>query len=91
MNWLDELPLIAREAVASPKVLATVATTTATIGGASAAELIHGFFSGLAMVVGVVATILLSRNHFIDFRNKKLQNKILRKQVTDLGLDPDTE
>lgn len=91
MNWLDELPIIAREAAASPKFTGAVAATTAAIGGASATEILHGFFSGFAMVVGVVATILLSRNHYLDYRIKKQQYKILLKQVIDAGLDPDTE
>jgi len=91
MNWKTELQSAVAEAANSPKFSATVATTTTSLGMASIADLISGALAALAMVAGIIVTILLGRVHLASYNTHVLQNKILRQQLRDLGGDPDKD
>lgn len=75
----------------SPKTTAAVAGTSATLGAAGAMDIIHGTFALLAIAASVVATLALARFHMQSEKNERLKNKILKKQLTDLGIDPEAE
>ena len=89
MNWLEEFPSMLADLINSPRLFAAVGSTTAALGALSFTEIIHGAFSGFAVLAGTAATVLLARNHIIEFKNKKLQNQILRHQVKAIGETPD--
>lgn len=87
MNLQDALQSTIHAAASSPKVATAVSTATATLGAASFADLIQGPLSCLAIIAGVIATFLLGRVHWMTGKNRDLENKILRKQAQDLGID----
>lgn len=87
MNFLDGLQSTLHEVASNPKVATAVSVTTATLGAASFADLIQGFLSCVAIAAGVIATILLARVHWVTGKNRDLENKILRKQAENLGID----
>lgn len=91
MNFRDEL-IAAAEAVASnPKVTVGVSMATSSLGVASATELISGALSGAAILSGIVATVLLGRVHWTNQKNLAIQNQILRRQLQEMGGDPDLD
>lgn len=91
MSWSDELQTIAGEVMTSPKTTAAVAGTSATLGAAGAMDIIHGTFALLAIAASVVATLALARFHMAGEKNERLKNKLLKKQLADLGIDPEAE
>ncbi len=91
MNYRDELMSAAEAMASNPKVLATVAGATSSLGVATWNELISGVLSGAAIMSGIIATILLGRVHWVSYKNQVIQNKIFRKQLRDLGGDPDSD
>jgi hypothetical protein len=90
-NWLNELGAIAEEMMSGPKVTVSVAAATTSAGVASLADIMSGALSWAALAAGLIATILLSRVHFIRYKNEVLQNKIFRAQLRELGGDPDKD
>lgn len=91
MNLRDELVSAVSAIGSSPKVLGGVAATTTSLGVASMAEFIHGALSSCALLAGICATLLLGRVHWAVYKNRMLENKLLRKQLIDIGLDPDKD
>jgi hypothetical protein len=89
MSFRNELHAAVAEIAGNPKVSAAVSTATAGLGMASAAELIGGVLSSVAIIVGIIATGALARVHVESHKNQVLHNKILRKQLIELGGDPD--
>lgn len=87
MRYPEELQLAVNEVASNPKISATVSVATASLGTAWFADLIQGTFSIAAIISGVIATVFLIRVHWITFKNRSLENKILRKQALDLGID----
>lgn len=91
MSLSDELQSAATEIASNPKILAGVSAATTSLGVASMTEVISGALSMLAIVAGIIATVLLGRVHWALYKNHMLQNKILRKQAIDAGIDPDKD
>lgn len=91
MNLTEELHAAVAEVANNPKMSAVVSTTTAWLGLASVADWISGALSSLAIIVGIIVTAMLGRVHFQTSKNLLLDNKIKRKQLIDLGGDPDGE
>ncbi len=91
MNFRDELQSAVETVIASPKVLAGVSAATTSMGVASAADIMSGTLAMLAVLSGIVATILLGRVHWISYKNQVIQNKIFRQQLRDMGGDPDKD
>lgn len=87
MNLRSELQSAVQEAASNPKVASTVQVATATLGAASFADLIQGFLSVLAIISGVIATLLLARVHWMTGRQRDLEYQILKKQARDLGIE----
>lgn len=90
-NWMRELGDIAEEMMSGPKVTVSVAAATTSAGVASLADIMSGALSWAALAAGLIATVLLSRVHFIRYKNEVLQNKIFRAQLRELGGDPDKD
>lgn len=91
MNLNEELRSAAESVASNPKVLGGVSAATASLGVASMTQMISGVLSLLAIVAGIIATGLLGRVHWALYKNHVLQNKILRKQAFDVGIDPDKD
>lgn len=91
MNFRDELQSAVAEMASNPKVLGGVSAATTSLGLASVTEVISGALSMLAITSGIIATILLGRVHWALYKNHMLQNKILRKQALDAGIDLDKD
>jgi len=89
MNYREELQAAVEAVATNPKVTMGVSAATASLGVASAAEIISGVLSGLAILAGIIATTLLARVHWALYKNHVLQNKILRQQFIELGGNPD--
>lgn len=87
MKFQDELQAAMETVASNPKLSATVSVSTASLGTAWFADLIQGTFSIIAIISGVIATIFLIRVHWMTYKNRTLENKILRKQALDLGID----
>lgn len=85
MNYLNELQSVAQDVVGSPKVLATVAGATASLGMVGLSDLMRGALSASAILAGIIATILLGRVHWAKYKNERLKNRILRRQLSELG------
>ena len=91
MNFYSELQSSAQTGASNPKVFAAVSGATAALGGATITDLITSALSYGAMLSGIIATILLGRVHWASYKNHMLQTKILKKQLRDLNIDPDSE
>ncbi len=91
MSLQDELKNAVIDAANNPKVAATVTTATTSLGVASITDLISGALAVLAMVAGLIVTILLGRVHWASYRTQQLHNMILRRQLRELGGDPDKD
>lgn len=87
MKFLSELQATAQQLVENPKTTGVVATVTASLGMASFADVLKGAVGFAAVVAGLIATILLGRVHWINFENEKINNRMLRKQAADMGID----
>lgn len=87
MNLRTELQSAVQEAASNPKVSSAIQVATATLGAASFAELIQGFLSVVAIISGVIATLLLARVHWMTGRQRDLEYQILKKQARDLGIE----
>lgn len=88
MIWKDELLTAGESLVSSPKLTALAAGTTTTLGIANLAEIFQGALSTIGIIAGILATILLSRKHWIDYKNGLVQNKILTAQLEAMGAEP---
>ena len=88
MNYSDEFHVAVEAVASSPKLLAGVSAATTSLGVASFADLISGALSGLAILTGVIASMLLGRVHWISYKNQVLQNKILLRQLRDIEGEP---
>lgn len=75
----------------NPKVAGTVSVATAAGGAAWLTDLIQSTVSMVAILTGVIATVFLIRVHWMTYKNRSLENKILRKQASDLGIDLSNE
>jgi hypothetical protein len=91
MNLSEELNDAVQAAASNPKVLAAVSGTTTALGAASITEVVGGLLSYSAMCAGIVATILLGRVHWATYKRQILEAKLLKKQLHDLGVDPDAD
>lgn len=91
MTWRDELQAIAGDLMTSPKTTAAAASVTASLGAATAMDIIRGAFALAAIAASVIATLALARFHIAGERNERLKNKLLKKQLSDLGIDPEAE
>lgn len=87
MSLKNELKSMVQEAASNPKVASTVQVTTATLGAASFADLIQGVLSTMAIISGVIATLLLARVHWMTGRQRDLEYKMLKKKARDMGID----
>ena len=87
MNLRSEFQSAVQEAASNPKVASTVQVATATLWAASFADLIQGVLSVLAIISGVIATLLLARVHWMTGRQRDLEYQILKKQARDLGIE----
>lgn len=89
-NWLNELQSVSEQILQSPKTTAAVSVTTASLGLAGIADLANGVMYAGATLAGIISTLLLGRVHWAKYKNEVLQNRILRKQLEDLGekVDP---
>ena len=54
-------------------------------------DIIRGAFALAAIAASVIATLALARFHIAGERNERLKNKLLKKQLSDLGIDPEAE
>lgn len=91
MSLNEELRNAAAEIASSPKVLGGVSAATTSLGLASITDVITGSLAIVATSAGIIATFLLGRVHWAAYKNHMLQNKILRKQLIEVGGDPDEE
>jgi hypothetical protein len=91
VNWKNELHNAVEAVIASPKLTAGVSAATTSLGLASAADYISGAMSFMAILAGIIATMLLGRVHFAKYKNEVVHNKILRRQLIALGGDPDKD
>jgi hypothetical protein len=91
MNFRNELLSAAETVASNPKVSAGVSAVTTGLGVASATEWISGPLSSVAILAGIIATVMLARVHWETHKNQVLQNKILRKELIKLGGDPDAD
>lgn len=91
MSLQDELKGAVLNAANNPKVAASITTATTSLGVASITDLINGALAVLAMVAGLVVTILLGRVHWASYNTQRLHNMILRRQLRELGGDPDKD
>lgn len=91
MNYKDELQTVAEAVASNPKVLGGVATATSSLGVASLTDVISGTMSMVGLFFGIIATLLLGRVHWANYKNLIIQNKILRKQYIAQGGDPDKD
>ncbi len=91
MKLNDALHAVVQATAESPKLSAVVSTATASLGVASAMEVISGALSTLALLAGIVASTVLARVHWQLYKNHVLQNKIFRQQLKELGGDPDED
>lgn len=87
MKFQDELMSVVEAIASSPKVAAIVQIGTVSMGTAWFAEMLQGTMSILAIGGGVVATLLLIRVHWMTGKKIALENRILRQQAINLGID----
>lgn len=87
MIWSEELQTVGENVLNSPRLTASVATATTSLGLASITEVIHGTLSTCAILAGIVATVLLMRKHWIDYKNAVVQNKILVRQLEKMDAE----
>ena len=83
----EELQSVVEAVASNPKLSAAVSTVTATLGTAWYAEAIQGFGAAVAIVVGILSTVALIRVHLKTSEKLTLENKILRHQARNLGID----
>lgn len=86
MNYANEFQSALDQVIQSPKTLATISVATASMGAASFTDVARGALSLLAILAGVIATLLLCRVHWAKYKNERLQNRILRQQLLDMGV-----
>lgn len=86
MSYENELQSTVEQIAQSPKTLATVSATTATLGAAGMTSALQGWLSIFAILAGVIATALLCRVHWAKYQNERLQNRILKQQLLDMGI-----
>ena len=91
MNWNEELRIVAENVMASPRLTAVTAGGTTALSAYSLAEALQSALSTAGIIAGIAATILLSRKHWIDYKNGLIQNKILTAQLNQMGVEPITE
>lgn len=91
MNWSEELRIAAANVLASPKLTGAVAGATGTYSFYTLSEAFQSALSTAGIIAGIAATILLSRKHWIDYKNGLVQNKILTAQLNAMGVEPITE
>lgn len=91
MSLQDELKNAVLEAANNPKVAAAVTTATTSLGLASITDVINGALAFAAMVAGLIVTVLLGRVHWASYKTQQLHNMILRRQLRELGGDPDKD
>lgn len=83
MIWQNELANVASEVVNSPRLLAASAATTSALSLAEIANLVTGWVTTSGILLGVVATALLIRVHWINYKNAVLQNQVLLRQLAE--------
>jgi hypothetical protein len=91
MTLSEELRTVVENVLGSPKLTVAVAGVT---GGYSFHTLSEAFQSALStagIIAGIAATILLSRKHWIDYKNGLITNKLLTAQLNAMGAEPITE
>jgi hypothetical protein len=91
MSLPDELKSAVLSAANNPKVAASVTTATTSLGFASITDLISGALALAAMIAGLIVTVLLGRVHWASYKTQSLHNMILRRQLRELGGDPDRD
>ena len=91
MNYQSELNDTAQSVASNPKMLAAVAGANTALGAASIADVISGALSCGAILIGIIVTVMLGRVHWISFKNLVLENKLLMRQLRDIGIDPDKD
>lgn len=91
MNFKSEFNAVLEAVVNSPKMLGGVGAATTSLGVSSMVGVISGALSMLAIIAGIIATFLLGRVHWAAYKNHMIQNKIFRKQLIELGGDPDKD
>ena len=91
MNWSEELKTAGEAAVSSPRLIAASAAATTSLGAANLAQIFQGALSTIAIIAGILATLLLSRKHWADYKNSIIQGKILTAQLEAMGVDPMTD
>ena len=91
MNWSEELKTAGEAVVNSPRVIGAVGGATASLGVANLTQIFQGALSTIAIIAGILATLLLSRKHWADYKNSIIQGKILTAQLEAMGVDPMTD
>lgn len=91
MNWNEELRIVAENVIASPRLTAVTAGATTTLSAYSLFDAFQSALSTAGIIAGIAATILLSRKHWIDYKNGLITNKLLTAQLNAMGAEPITE
>lgn len=91
MNWSEELQTVVEKVVSSPRLTVATASATTTLSAYNFSEAFQSGLSTAGIIAGILATILLSRKHWIDYKNGLVQNKILTAQLNAMGIEPITE
>ncbi len=91
MKLSEELHAVLEAIASSAKLSVGISAVTASLGVASAADMISGALSSIAIVCGIVVTAMLGRVHWQAYENHLIQNKIFRRQLLELGGDPDKD
>ncbi len=89
MSFQNELSEAVQSAASNPKVMTVVSGATTALGAAGITDMLRGPLFLVATCAGIAATALLGRVHWATYKNQILQTKILRRQLADLGVDPD--
>ena len=91
MNWSEELQAVVENVLGSPRLTAVTAGATTTLSAYSLFDAFQSMLSTAGIIAGIAATILLSRKHWIDYKNGLITNKLLTAQLNALGEAPITE
>jgi hypothetical protein len=91
MIWRDEFKTAVESALSSPKLTAAVAGATTTLSAYSWFDAFQNVLSTTGILAGIAATILLSRKHWIDYKNGLITNQLLTAQLNSMGAEPITE
>lgn len=84
MNYQSEFLNVVQDIANSPKTLALTGSFTAGLSFANAAQIVQGWLSSSGILLGVIATGLLIRLHWINYKNAVIQNKILLRQQVEM-------